>query len=1326
MNKFFKSTFVDGYDRDTSINKYDNSHVFNAENVRIISDDPLSNGAITSIRGTSIKSVVSGYPDIKIVGSCQIRDFVVLFTYNGSGGAIYKFVDYGSSTEEAGELTLIYANAALNFQDGKFIYAEGRYESDLVQKVYFTDGETFFRHLNIVPPDLVTYPLTNSVSFMDIVSNINFGSISAELISGGALKSGKVQYSYQLFSVTGSESVYSPASPLYSIADSIDSAKSSYHVKGIKQGEIVDKSAKVTLTLPADTTFNRLRLVALDYESENQTPGIRIVGEYDITNQTVLSVIDTGASIGALTLEEFRFITNNFYPKTLASKDNVLFAGNINELYFDISDADFDARAYRYKLDGAVYKAKLIDSPGTVSQAITEWVSTDPTPTIDPTHDCYNPFNDLSNDGNLTNAYNLRPDGQLGGAGANISYKFSTTQLPIDDGYLKTGLMYGTVVTYDKLTSELDSSEDLVDNFAKYIGYQRDETYRFGIVLYDLKGRPSFVKWIGDIRFPNNYELPFITKTGSTTYANHLGIEFTVNIPIGIASQVSGYQIVRCERSNSDKTIKDSGVTGCIASPFNYYHDNEIDGKSHPLMTMPSIYDCYNGKVMSKRFPTGASYSKHYSFLDDKYIDKKLWEFVSPDICFNKKTNISQGDFIEGVGYLNGYTESSVIDVHDTNLWVGEKVTGFTGFSKNATESIIKKDIDNSKMFSQTRPTESVFSLNNAVSYMNICGNLVYGNGEADSLFSERGSFTLLQYNTDFDLGSFNQTLNNSERRWLMSYIRNNRNLGIYNGVTYETRLTNNYYPASEFIPKDTTTKLVYGGDTYINMFVYLRSIYTDLIAERRSGQVLMMFPIESYINTQFRSDQLQEYTTWYLGTASGEPRYCISEKSSFGIERFNINYPSEIGDLYRYNSAYSVIDKSKVFLTRPQDLNTNKKFDTRIYASGIKISGEYSDSWLKFKFNEYKDVDSQFGALTKLLNVNNKLMFFQPDGVGVLSVNDRALVQSPTSYSMILGTGGLLERFDYLTFDSGASYQEDIVKSNKTFYYVDRDRKKINKYEGTDTPISMIKGVNSLLKLADFDKVRCGFDPNYLDVFFSIDNLTIIFNELTNNFTSVQSLNPDSFFSIGKNLYSIKDTVNTNPLSSDGIINVDYDNLGNYILVRDATGGNTIYKHNSGANGLLYDAATNYSIVDVIIHPEDNNICQFTALDLRMDITDQSGVEQYTDVKYNGYVVPKFSTIKTIKFSNSYMSKEFNVLYYDPTHILASNEIFIKKIANAWRIQIPIMTSVVPTNAAVGVTGSQARFVDTYLEAKLTFDNSGSNKWKLHDIITYYNPIKV
>ncbi|MBR5796532.1 MAG: hypothetical protein IKY26_10340 [Erysipelotrichaceae bacterium] len=51
------------------------------------------------------------------------------------------------------------------------------------------------------------------------------------------------------------------------------------------------------------------------------------------------------------------------------------------------------------------------------------------------------------------------------------------------------------------------------------------------------------------------------------------------------------------------------------------------------------------------------------------------------------------------------------------------------------------------------------------------------------------------------------------------------------------------------------------------------------------------------------------------------------------------------------------------------------------------------TDSWTKFKFANYLDVDTKYGQITNLKAFNDKLIYWQASAVGVASVNERSLI---------------------------------------------------------------------------------------------------------------------------------------------------------------------------------------------------------------------------------------------------------------------------------------------------------------------------------------------
>ena len=181
-------------------------------------------------------------------------------------------------------------------------------------------------------------------------------------------------------------------------------------------------------------------------------------------------------------------------------------------------------------------------------------------------------------------------------------------------------------------------------------GYQRGETYRFGVLVYDLNGDPGNVLWIGDIKMPNHYDkaweldlentelgrdatasrtiwrenpyaqdyrisahtdmpvpghgvqydtssfdfgyniehLADVVYHGSTNYTTNvspqmygfcagpgesgyhytfdLAIDFTFKIPPHVREKISGFRVCRAERTESDRTIVQSGLVNQVCN----------------------------------------------------------------------------------------------------------------------------------------------------------------------------------------------------------------------------------------------------------------------------------------------------------------------------------------------------------------------------------------------------------------------------------------------------------------------------------------------------------------------------------------------------------------------------------------------------------------------------------------------------------------------------------------------------------------------------------------------------------------------------------------
>jgi len=1452
--------FAHGINQDISTNKYPNTNFYWAQNFRLVSKDGLATGALTNVEGTSPKVSVGGGQSI--IGTCLIRDTLVMFVASDEGGKIYIW-NYNSNDFMESPV-LVYHDPDLDFNTDKPIRAVGRYETAKIQKVYFTDGESFFKHLNIIPEEDEGYPLDYPVDSLDLVSDIDFSTIDLEIVEGGNLKAGKIQYAYQLYSKRGSESVYSPTSQIIHITEA-DSTFNSSDYYGSEKGEIVNKSINVSITNP-DPLFTRLRLVALEYTVLSQIPSVRIVGEYNIEDLTELTVSDTGSSIGELTLEEFRLIQNNFFPKALDIKNDYLFAANIKTDYFEITDDEFDARAFRANASDeiVVYNGSNeipvnLSTPSTLPNVKTEQ---------------FNSFNDLQNDYKnndveitLTeqqNQYKFKPDSSgtiLGGKGINIEYEFITNEVILDDsprtndwgeGYPRLNI--GVNPPYENNASPLSK-----------VGYQRDEIYRFGIVFFDKKGRQSFVKWIGDIRFPSNrdsddngdYGYVYYDSDNNRTIARILGIKFNVNIPSSIEEKISGYQIVRAERTNSDKTIYSQGLVG-----FPVYTSvglgADVDHR-YSMATPPTAWDmtfyASTTERATENYPTVgdriSGQDKYQESNSSILLDSTLMEFDSPETTFNKSKYPLANAYLDVFGWQDeietlalsggrGYEDfdgDGTPDLGNDNerdIMVADKPRNFNYTPLGR----FKANVEFQKLFTPKSRGNASAPDDDATKVVLENGTIYNNQAYAPSSDTNAGNnFTIkskwglrgthMVFGIKDSTPSF-LTWAATGLKFPMANYKVYKGRSIYGGSSYEARTSTKYYPASEFIKyggslgdieevereetlssftitysdlpvnvcSSTNTTTVYanntkpqegdilykdsgltepwdiagggffkfdspaiygdevfglainpiagtsqgeilrqsgdiiytcgdtsgyadvnsdgtinvfGGDTYISYFAYLRSLYDKERANGYRIESKVFYPAESTININLRSDQIQDYINWGFYRDNRVTDYKLMENASNGVLSYGLNYPTDLGNLYRYNSAYSCMDKSKEFFPKPFDFTSTLTNDVRITASEKKINGEYIDSWTIFKFNNYIDVDSKHNEIVKLITFKNNLFYFQPTAVGIASVNDRSLIQDGQAGQLTLGTGGILPRYDYVTDKSGSEYYEAILASDDFLFYADGRRKRINKLvPGKEVAVSIVKGIDSTLDKLSWENVRAGFDRGYNEVIFAIDDKTLAFSESADAFVSHYTFHPGLMFSINKDFFSVAEEQDESPwLYNDlqtSVVGYSNDANNDYIIIGPSSTSNTLYQHNVGEPGKFYGGGEGEdSYLTLIINPMGNTVCYFDNLDLRTEST-LNGVDDPDDVFYR------------LESSNNYqeMSRELAFLMNqtDPTKGYTYNKGSIKRIGRKWRT--PIMPQYSGT--------TYSRMVDTYLKVTLRYSNTG-NEFRVHDVITYYRP---
>jgi len=344
------NTFSGGMnlDADKSLLK-DNQYRY-AENIRTVSNEGATSGALTNIEGSSI---VSGFSidGHTIIGTCTIRDIGIIFTEFSVGefisNQIFKleFQDDGSvsTTAVLGEPGVFFNIP----QDGAISFV-GRYEDSTTIKLYWADGVNYIRSINIAADN----SMVSDSSFFDMAPSSSLSQPEIVGIGTGRLNAGVIQYCYQLYNNSGSETTLSPvSSPVHLSESSLKSNSSDYLGSSIGSiyGEPTGKSVKVKINVGLDSQFSRARLISIYYFNYGDSPIITVVNDSLITPSSEYIYFEDGgtSAIGELTVEEFNLIGKSLIkPLLIEEKENILFAANSSSDTFDI---DYDTRAFQFK-----------------------------------------------------------------------------------------------------------------------------------------------------------------------------------------------------------------------------------------------------------------------------------------------------------------------------------------------------------------------------------------------------------------------------------------------------------------------------------------------------------------------------------------------------------------------------------------------------------------------------------------------------------------------------------------------------------------------------------------------------------------------------------------------------------------------------------------------------------------------------------------------------------------------------------------------------------------------------------------------------------------
>lgn len=1227
------NTFTGGLNMDQDVNLIPDTQYRYAEDVRVVTNDGGTTGVLQSIENPRRYDTIIP-KDETIIGTTTINDIAVVITKTSDNiNKIYRLMGFDSNMPQIKLVCKGALGLCEDLSKNPTLSIVGNYESDTNIKIYFTDGNSPIKIVNIMSNKYI-----DNSNLIDENGNIiNPGSLEItpvvsllpfkfRWLSEGNLKAGMVTYCYQLFNVHGTETVTSPMSELIHLTNSVTSQGSSEY-KGTGLNKSSNKSVMLSTELSLQD-FNKLRVIRLFYEQNNSTPVISIVDEIDIPDgQTDIQYVDYGATLSDISIDEFNAMTGyQFIAQTLAKMQNRLFAANVTENTWipeDEDGNDYDARAYRANSEGSVQLLSSLDS-NNIRLSITD---DEAIKRIPATHDCINPFNNVKYTKDASNSQNIyiyNKEGELGGYGINIEYSFVTTDINLSNKQDKFRLNQSCSMDVptvrnntryinrgdSKMPEILQPTEEQKNNpyipnyadpyiAANYRGYQRDEIYRFGIIFYNDKSVASPVLWIGDIRMPHASQMPPFRYENNTLIGNALGVEFKVKkMPVGAVS----YEIVRCDRTERDRTVLMQTI-GSYVYEYRIQEQDKWVGQGSELDSSlemrPTPFFC---SLIGEQLAISTGTAEDVGNFSLTMRANDYIRLVSPEICVqgDDVTRLFEGSvYLDGIGsyyspfvggkvndgefedfkddYANGNTighnvSRSIFAAADYVTQVNGEVlqqdtVPYVGYGRRWDLNVLAvgfpyQDSRGKKVYrgaSIAKYFVPTFGQSQDISYIEDAKyppNIDYNMYGAPDVVAKRinvGNRTYTNYSMSDFIHNDNQSLQGPAGPCIIAHVPELENVfsgfnsvptnrypelhsfdstnaipvfnvkrdgnSIYGGNTFSSRQNSVYISIAAH-----DSKYVFGGDTYLSLLDYPNTMLFQLPDPKEwdgmKNYIGAYIPFESTINMNlFHGDQIHRTVT----------------SSNFADSWLQLE-PTQMQDIhvqdlpyFVYNSVYSAQNTGKLYVPNSMYADKDVKYTNRILTSQAKTNNEVIDQWSKFKVADYLDVDNQWGDITNLKVFKDRLFYFQNTGLGIASVNERSLITDDNVNQLVLGTGGILSRFDYVTTTNGSSIKNDksITNSDNVLYWYDYDKNELCSYTGQVSQLSKEKQVQSYFNKnikEDRTKAMSLFDKKYNEVWFNILNKPLIFNEQLGRFTSFYTFNPKWSLPISDRVVAIKD----------------------------------------------------------------------------------------------------------------------------------------------------------------------------------------------------------
>lgn len=358
-----------GMNRDTSVSAFNPEFAFENMNLRLSTNEGNTMMSWVNEKGTkrmslhiAVKPWLSdtGYNNSILgtpIGTAVINHKLVIFTTDTSLKQDYITVLKASDGDYDFTGKILFRDGSLGFDVGHPLETLVSYESENIQKVYWTDNLNQPRVINIADCmdskikdyNFYSFDFTPKLELKEEVTVI-------KTYGAGEFPAGVIQYAFTYYNKYMQESNIFYTTPLQYIT---------YADRGGSPDSKIANCFKITVT-GVDQSFEYMRIYSILRTSKDATPLVKRIQDIEI-NSTTITHIDNGIEGDTVDPTELLYLGGEeVVVKTMEQKDSTLFLGNIIQKRPNLREDD--------NIETALLGSASIDSPcnnGSISAVAT-------------------------------------------------------------------------------------------------------------------------------------------------------------------------------------------------------------------------------------------------------------------------------------------------------------------------------------------------------------------------------------------------------------------------------------------------------------------------------------------------------------------------------------------------------------------------------------------------------------------------------------------------------------------------------------------------------------------------------------------------------------------------------------------------------------------------------------------------------------------------------------------------------------------------------------------------------------------------------------------